>query len=109
MAIRQGRYTWRHNNVLAYLKKDFLGIVDKTNKLQLKSKSSRKIQRFVQQGHNAPARPKPAVSLLTKHAVSDWQINLDLHDNLTIPPETKVDTLSRPDIVIYSVSAKVII
>ena len=109
VAVRLQCYTWRHNSVLAALSKDFFDIVKKANRLAGNSKPSRPLQCFVKTGHKTPKRPKQERSLLQKHLTNDWQINIDLYENLTIPPETDVDTLSRPDIVIYSVTKKVLI
>ena len=38
-----------------------------------------------------------------------YKIVFDFHNNPTIPIETNVDTLRRPDIVIYSLCKKIII
>ena len=109
VAVRQGRYTWRHNSVLAMFSKDLFGIVKKANQHAGNSKPSRPLQCFVKTGHKTPKKPRQEKSILEKHQTNDWQINIDLYENLTIPPETDVDTLQRPDIVIYSVSKKVLI
>ena len=42
------------------------------------------------------------------HNASDWQINFDFFGNPTIRGQTLVDTTSRPDIVIFSLSTKVL-
>ena len=46
------------------------------------------------------------MSILHTDSPTDWQITFDFNNNSTIPTETSVDTLQRPDIVIYSVSKK---
>ena len=109
VAVRQGRYTWRHNSVLAALSKDLFDVVKKANTLTGISKPTRPLQCFVKSGFKNPKKPRQEKSILEKHQTNDWQINIDLYENLTIPPETDVDTLQRPDIVIYSVSKKVLI
>ena len=35
-----------------------------------------------------PKITKPDRSIFKNHHTKDWQINIDLHGNLTIPPET---------------------
>ena len=64
---------------------------------------------FVKEGAKSVSKSKSNHSILLKYGATDWRINFDFHSNQTIPPETKVDTRQRPDIVIFSISKKVII
>ena len=71
-----------------------------------RKKKTNSVQKFVKQGANPKPRKINNQSILHIESPTDWHINFDFHHNRTIPPETQVDTLSRPDIVIYSVSKK---
>ena len=64
---------------------------------------------FVKEGIVSSRTPKHYSSILMKYGATDWRINFDFAKNNTIPSETLVDTLQRPDIVIYSISKKVIL
>ena len=66
------------------------------------------VKSFVKQGGFSRAPRKRLVSILKKTGVTDWQINFDFHNNPTIPAECNVDTLQRPDIVIFSGTNKII-
>ena len=109
IALIQDRYTWRHDNVLKSIHKHIVGIVRKANRdngTTRAKKKSKSVQKFVKQGANPKPRKKNNQSILHIESPTDWHINFDFHHNRTIPPEIQVDTLSRPDIVIYSVSKK---
>ena len=107
VALRQKRYTWRHDNILAAVAKDIYGLVNRTNRRNSSRPTPDHIS-FVKAGQHK----KPAASLrslLTKSKSTDWNVNIDFNRSLTIPPCTGVDTLLRPDIVIYSAVDKIII
>ena len=109
VALNQDRYTWRHDNVLAVIHKGLVGIVNKPNRVHKRSNSKVSTLVFVKGGKKSTKVQKRSRSIFSKYGASDWRINFDFRNNATIPSETKVDTLQRPDIVIYSVSKKVII
>ena len=107
VALRQRRYTWRHDNILAAIAKDVYGLVNRMNRHNATNSSPEHIS-FVKAG---PHKKKPSElrSLLTKSKSTDWNVNIDFNRTLTIPPSTGVDTLLRPDIVFYSAVDKIII
>ena len=110
IALTQNRYTWRHDNVLICIHKDLVGLVSKINRRN----ASRIIpplrqQRFQKKGDRKLKCQIEFRSILGAKNASDWQINFDFFNNPTIPGLTHVDTLSRPDIVIFSVSTKTLL
>ncbi|NQX92870.1 MAG: hypothetical protein HRT74_12235, partial [Flavobacteriales bacterium] len=107
VALVQNRYTWRHDNVLIGIHKDLVGIIQRANRLGLIANSLS--DNFVKEGKSIPRKSKNCHSIFMKYGASDWRINFDFHSNPTIPPETLVDTRQRPDIVIFSISKKVLI
>ena len=108
VAQMQGRYTWRHDNVLKGIYKDLVGLVQKTNRINA-SQRRRPEPYFIKQGTTPRTSKKKMSSILRTKCPTDWQITFDFDNNRTIPPETLVITNQRPDIVIWSVSKKRII
>ena len=107
VALFQDRYTWRHDNVLIGIYKDFIGIIQNANKYNIKHTTTPNWSTvFVKEGAKSVSKSKSNHSILLKYGATDWRINFDFHSNQTIPPETKVDTRQRPDIVIFSISKR---
>ena len=67
------------------------------------------VQNFVKQGTNPRSSQEYKLSIFHTESPTDLQISFDLDNNRTIPPETPLDTNQRPDIVIFSVSKKLLI
>ena len=65
--------------------------------------------RFIKEGRTKLNRPSAPRSILETKNASDWQINFDFFGNSTIPGQSFVDTRSRPDIVIFSLSTKTLL
>ena len=107
VALHQGRYTWRHDNMLAAIATDLYGLVNRANRSNSKPRIPYHIS-FVKAGQSKKLT-KTTKSLLTKSAITDWKVNIDFNRTLTIPPIVGVDTLLRPDVVVYSLINKVII
>ena len=103
-----GRYTWRHNNVLACLAKDFYGFVARANRSFRTRRSLKPLISFVKSGDNIPSK-QSSHTIFDKHPSDDWNVNIDFHNTPTIPQSTNIDTILRPDIVFYSVYRKVIL
>ena len=108
IALMQGRYTWRHDNVLKGIHKDLVGLVQRTNRTNA-SQGRRPEPYFIKQGTTPRSSKRNMSSILHTKRPTDWQITFDFNNNRTIPPETNVITNQRPDIVIWSVSTKRII
>lgn len=103
ISLSQGRYTWRHNQVLRQL----AGILEQkritTNALPQTSKESRKLMTFVPAGHTLQQQTTPKNTNIMQVA-QDWKLEVDLDKKLVFPPEIMVTTL-RPDVVLWSASA----
>ena len=104
----QGRYTWRHDNVLKGMHKDLVGLVQRTNRTNA-SQGRRPAPYFIKQGATPRSCKCNMSSILHTKRPTDWQITFDFNNNGTIPPETNFITNQHPDIVIWSVSTKRII
>ena len=107
IALRQGRYTWRHDNVLASIATNLYGLVNRANRHNSQTPTPTSIA-FVKSGSHKK-HTHHLRSLLTKSPVTDWKINIDFDSVPTIPAISGVDTLLRPDGVIYSNQHKIII
>ena len=75
VALRQGRYTWRHDNVVATISTDLYGLVNRTNRENSRSPVSSAIP-FVKSGSKSKPK-KQRRSLLSTIPVTDWDINID--------------------------------
>ena len=107
IALIQGRFSWRHDNVLSALEPHVRGRVAKVNR---SDPVLRKPIRFLPAGCLAPCRRWSRLaspSLLC--CANDWEVQFDFDGNLVFPSVTGVTTALRPDIVIWSPSKKVII
>lgn len=110
-ALYQGRYKWRHDNNLRVLEPNLRGLINKFNGSETKGKTKPHIsQSFVKAGSKARTskRNHSRVSLLD--SARDWVLLVDgVPNKTTFPPCTGVDTVKRPDIIIYSLMMKIII
>ncbi len=104
-SLTQGRYTWRHNQVLRCL----------ADKLECKRVSSnvqplnnqgahQHLPSFVREGDKLRIRPSiPDLGPL--NMARDWQMKVDLDQKLTFPSEIAL-TILRPDLVLWSNSCQ---
>lgn len=116
-AFTQGRYTWRHNSVLAAIKHGIVAFwalpaTQEAVKTTIAASKSRFIQ-FVRPGydktkHTATSRrPLSSQSILLQ--ADDWQFLFDIGPTqLVFPPELAV-TIQRPDGVFYSLGTKTVV
>jgi hypothetical protein len=108
-ALRQGRYLWRHNNVLRAVKTDLEGLIARANRTPPAFFPNPHLISFIPAGTKPPqTRARTARPCLLSCAC-DWKVKIDLHDNLLFPPETGVSTGLRPDVVIWSKASKTVI
>ena len=110
-ALIQGRYTWRHDEVLATLAKHLLGLVKTANRATPRSRPIPAITKsFVRAGaRSEPQRSKYKPRTLLEQA-NDWIVLIDgIPKRIAFPRCTGVDSNLRPDIMIYSKSRKVMI
>lgn len=114
-SLFQGRFTWRHDSVLAVLKRHLLQFwtsqATKKAAEQVALSSSSPYITFRTAGGLAPpqrsARRLLKTQALLLHAL-DWEFLFDLGSSLVFPPEIAL-TSQRPDIVIFSRTLKTVI
>ncbi|XP_033750531.1 uncharacterized protein LOC117334822 [Pecten maximus] len=94
-ALTQGRYTWRHNEVL----RELADILERERKAQRKVKKKMVTIRFVKEGQSVPVQGTNKKSGLLEMA-DDWTMEVDLHGRSSFP--NIVQTSLRPDIVLWS-------
>jgi hypothetical protein len=107
VAFRQGRYVWRHDNVLKVMAQHLRGLVARANRSS-PPPSERTIP-FVPAGGRPRPKRRTTERINRLSRATDWRIAIDLDNNLLFPPATGVTTAQRPDIVIWSVDTKTII
>ena len=84
-ALREGRYTWRHDNVLIGIHKDIVGLVRRANRLNSKSSRVDNSQPFVKQGAPPGKKQKTSYSILKDSLPTDWCVTFDFRGQRTIP------------------------
>ena len=103
VALNQGRYTWRHNKVL-----NELANILEQERVKKRTKPKKKVNyiNFVTPGATVKPAAKIDEGLLA--SAQDWILNVDLNSKLVFPVEIVVTKL-RPDMVMWSRSAKTVI
>ena len=106
-SLTQGRYTWRHNQVLRCLADKLECKRVSINALSTNNQDVRQHPpSFVREGEKQRARPShPDLGPL--NAARDWQMQVDLDRRLIFPPEIATTTL-RPDLVLWSNNCKLV-
>ena len=100
-SLTQGRYTWRHNQVLKRLAAELGNKRVTTNALPLKAQPTVTWKTtFVREGEKRQTKPSPPDSGPLSTA-QDWEMWVDLSQRLTFPPEIAATNL-RPDLVLWS-------
>ena len=99
-ALRQKRYTWRHDSVLNYIKKT---VQNHLVSLPAPSKSFINFLRAGEKGISSRSRRDWLA------ASDDWELLVDMdHSKIVFPPEI-LSTSKRPDIVIWSRKSKTVV
>ena len=107
-ALLQGRYSWRHDSVLKALEPTLLKHI-KTHNDNKTLPSSKHFIKFVKKGGRVSACPAPTSLPHLLSPAHDWRCLIDYRDhNFVFPVEICITEL-RPDIVIWSSSAKTVI
>ena len=102
VALAQGRYKWRHDEVL----REVAAVVDvrrRTNNALPKERKEAPIK-FVRQGEKVSKTEQRAPSSYLDGA-SDWVLSVDLEGRLKVPSKV-AETSLRPDMLLLSDSAK---
>ena len=109
VALKDGRYTWRHNNVLRTLYPDLVGLLNAANRSPVTSRPPSWSQAFVRAGEKPQSRKTTQTTTTFLDMANDWVLLVDDVPQRTVFPLcTGIDTDKRPDIMIYSKSAKII-
>ena len=108
MALNQGRFTWRHDNILQCLAKELLAKIEEINSSNTPSKDIRdSFIRFVKERKTAKIKSSYKPGLL--YTANDWSMSFDeSHDPLIFPPHIAQTSL-RPDLVIHSNATRQVI
>ena len=102
-SLAQGRYTWRHNQVLKVLAAILESKRMAINKLPSLTSHSARVLEFVSAGTKGgkPASSKPSTGQLS--GARDWKLWVDLGTRLGFPADI-LETNLRPDLVLWSSS-----
>ena len=113
VALQQGRYTWRHDKVLKQIHEQVSYHVNQRVNNPKRSIGG-KVSNidFVASGKNVTSSLRKArndgnMGIIT--AAKDWIVIADIGKRLKFPNVGQVETLLRPDLIIYSNSTKRII
>ena len=97
VALLEGRYTFRHGNVLRQVIEALKTYASNIKEAVLVSAKSS--IPFVKKGAKVTGKRTPLVGIL--HQASDWVLLADLNSNYCLPVHIAI-TLLRPDITIFS-------
>ncbi|XP_035990671.1 uncharacterized protein LOC118562404 [Fundulus heteroclitus] len=98
-ALADGRYRWRHDQVLKAVAESVASAINSSNKQQ----APKKAISFVRAGEKPRANQRATIGLL--YTASDWQLQVDLGKQLRFPQHIATTTL-RPDMIMTSQSSK---
>lgn len=110
-ALQDKRYTWRHDSVLNSLSQAIKERIDLHNQSPVRPPKIPSIRQcFVRAGSSASV-PKISVSSVgcLLSPVNDWEILVDFDHKKALFPVHITSTNQRPDIVIWSNSAKLVL
>jgi len=106
VSLAQKRYTWRHDSVLACLKPVLQLLLDDINK---SSPEKPRLIQFVKAGEQVPASSKfVRNSKFLDKKFHDWKLLVDFDSSKILFPPEIYATPERPDIIIWSAKAKVV-
>ncbi|XP_069109960.1 uncharacterized protein [Argopecten irradians] len=94
VALADGRYTWRHDQVL----KEIAASLDSARKKKRALPMGQKLNNFVKVGAKGKSSVE-GVWILTTAA--DWEMRADIHQRMGFPEEV-LSTPLRPDILLWS-------
>lgn len=100
-SLTQGRYTWRHNQVLKCLAAAVETKRATVNSLPQTATNSTITASFVREGQKKPNHPPSTLKLRELAKARDWKLLVDIGHQLIFPPEIASTTL-RPDMVLWS-------
>ena len=101
VALAQGRYTWRHNEVLREVAQ---AVEAKRLKHNSQAKPKKTSMNFVKEGELSTTQKRNETTSYLDGA-SDWKMQADLDGHLKFPKEVAV-TDKRPDMILISTESK---
>lgn len=99
-ALGEGRYRWRHDQVLKAVAETVCKAVANHN--SKKQQLGKRNIAFIRAGEQPQSQSKPAAGLLT--SASDWELSVDLGKQLKFPDH--IAMFLRPDVVLSSVASR---
>ncbi|XP_061099664.1 uncharacterized protein LOC133129522 [Conger conger] len=99
VSLTQGRYTWRHNQVLKSLASTLENKRVATNSLPLSASDPRQTTIFVREGAKVIRSSSTPLEQGQLRLACDWKMLVDVGRQLVFPPE-------RPDMVLWSPSRR---
>ncbi len=105
-SLSQGRYTWRHNQVLWQLPIILETRRVTTNALPPYVPGLQNTTQLVKAGQ-LPGKPAERAGTTFLDTARDWRMTVDLDQKLIFPPEI-ITTNLRPDLILWSTSQKLL-
>ncbi|CAJ1055818.1 uncharacterized protein LOC121852521 [Xyrichtys novacula] len=104
-SLTQGRYTWRHNQVLKVLASTLEDKRAATNSLPPPASNQQPATTFVREGAKVARSCSTPSERGQLRLACDWRMMADIGRQLVFPPEIATTTL-RPDLALWSPSLK---
>ncbi|KAL6460680.1 hypothetical protein MHYP_G00306460 [Metynnis hypsauchen] len=104
-SLTQGRYTWRHNQVLKCLAAVLESKRNTTNSLPMRTTKSFMAPTFTQEGQKKPKHPPTKQEAGQLAMARDWKMLVNIDQQLIFSPEIAATNI-RPDLVLWSSSLK---
>ena len=106
MALKQGRYTWRHDSILLLLVEELQSCLKFTNSCAVQNiKIEDTFIKFVREGKQ-PSKSKQPYRKGLLFKANDWVLAYDSPQDTKVLPHHIVQTSLRPDIMIFSENTK---
>ena len=102
VALSQGRYKWRHDQVLRKLAE----VLEESRQAKKNRPTAENLTSFVREG-GGPKYIRSGETLQPFSLGKEWNMKVDLNTQLQFPREIAITSL-RPDIVVWSVQARVV-
>ncbi len=104
-SLTQGRYTWRHNQMMKCLAVTLESKRVTVNAMPLEAQTTfHQLTSFVREGEKCSTN-RSSPDLCPLNAAQDWEMRVDLSQRLTFPPEITATNM-RPDLVLWSKSCR---
>ena len=112
-SLSDGRYTWRHDSVLINIEHALANLIASANKrkvLNVMDQAKKSFEAcFVRKGEKRKGPPAKSVSMGQLGCSNDWKLLVDYDHCQYVFPPTICATNERPDVVIWSTLARVVI